>query len=58
MSDKEWTKDENELDKASKGEICPKCKRTNIKFMGNTPDGMNANNCFGCLDCKEQWEGY
>ncbi len=53
-----WNFAEEQRDAVCKGEICPHCLQTNVKHVGNNPDGMNLNAAYDCLDCGEQWEGY
>lgn len=55
---KEWSKSEEILEKASRGEICPRCLSENIKQVGSNPDLLQMNMAYDCQDCGEPWEGY
>ena len=55
----EWEHNTKEqMDLASQGKLCPKCGGTDIKYVGNTPDGLYMNSAYDCETCGEQWEGY
>lgn len=47
-----------ERQKVCVGQLCPACKKTDIKHIGSAPDGFNCNDQYRCTACRTEWEGY
>ncbi len=46
-----------QLQAASRGELCPVCHSTKVKFVGWNPDGIHMNCAYNCTECDAKWEG-
>ena len=58
MTDKPNIFTEEERPAVCKGQLCPKCKNTDIEYVGCNPDGIHMNKAYDCRTCGAQWEGY